>query len=212
MPKSRRIAGKATLVRALPALLEHIGMLETHEELAILKAQMEDERIPQTRVIKEAFEQQEQVINQAEEEQAQAEAKEESKVKEKVRRALTSRIKRKLPSGRLFGYAPSKDELRRAKMRAAVEGPAALAAFEAAQRAKEDRDFERAIAALPEEQEARAANDAAAAEEAHRRELAAAAMNELAFNLGGISLGKRQGGRRKRRTVRKKRGSRRSRR
>ncbi len=159
---SRRLAGKAKLRMAGPQLIEHIRGLTTREELAVLMAQLEAESIPRTKAVKEALEDQEQLIDQheqelAEEEEARAE-EEEVKAAQSVRRALTARERRKYPGG-LFGYAGSKGAYRRARMLASQQAPAA-------RNAVEEAEVLAYLEALPEEQIARGANAAYVAEAA----------------------------------------------
>jgi len=172
---SRRLAGKAKLRMAGPQLVEHIQGLTTREQLAVLKAQLEAESIPQTKVIKQALEDQEQLIDQYEQELAAAE---QLKAKKNLRRAITARERRKYPGG-LFGYAGSKGEYRRAKMLAAQQAPAALAALEEARNAAEEAEVLAYLEALPDEQNAQGANAAYVAE------AAAAAVQEPYFRVPG---------------------------
>jgi hypothetical protein len=125
-------------------------------------AQLEAESIPQTKIIKEALEDQEQLIDQHEQALAAAE---QLTAKRNIRRALTARERRSFPGGP-FGYAGSKGAYRRAKMLASQQAPAALAALDAARNAAEEAEFLAALEALPDEPNARGANAAYVAEAA----------------------------------------------
>lgn len=163
-------------------LFQRIKALETLDELNELEDELSESALADPS-IKKALKKQKQRIDAAEKEQKKAEAKFAKNTK-KIRRTLNSRRKGRPNTGSLYGYTLANPATRRAKMNVAREG-----------RAIEEREWEEAV--IAEEKRARKEN----------RRAAAAEEDELARMFKGLM---KEGGRRKRRTLRKKRGPRRS--
>jgi len=163
-------------------LFQRIKALETLDEVNELEDELSESALADPS-IKKALKKQKQRIDAAEKEQKKAEAKFAKNTK-KIRRTLNSRRKGRPNTGSLYGYTLANPETRRAKMNVAREG-----------RAIEEREWEEAV--IAEEKRARKEN----------RRAAAAEEDELARMFKGLM---KEGGRRKRRTLRKKRGPRRS--
>jgi len=164
--RSTRIAGKATATRTEPQLLEHIASLTSLRELAVLKMQMDAERVPKTKAVKNALEHKEEEIIREQEENVVSPNNIKKKMRP-IRKAMGQKTRKN--TGMFFGTR--KPGLARRAMNQA-----------------RNAELEAALQALPEAQKA---NEANAAHAARRRGAPNAAMNNLSRRFGQMSLGPR---------------------
>jgi hypothetical protein len=126
----RRVAGRAAATRTEPQLLLHIASLPTLNDLAVLKAQMTAEAVPQTKAVKKALYDQEQKIREAMQDEVTSPREVNTKMRA-ARRAL-SKMAMKRNTGLLFGPGTRRKSMGRRQMNANM--------------ARENAEFQAAIA------------------------------------------------------------------